>query len=66
MVRLKRLRKPSNQHLDLEQDVLSGLKMKMRLSVPWTEICQSEHTHFILMMVIVNSLCGPRMILFTF
>ena len=60
MVLLKQLRKLSNQHLDLEQDVLSGLKMKMRLFVPWTGICQLEHTHFILMMVIVHSLLSCR------
>jgi hypothetical protein len=31
MVLLKQLRKLSNQHLDLEQDVLSGLKMKIEV-----------------------------------
>jgi hypothetical protein len=64
MVLQKQLRKPSNQHLDLEQGVISGLKMKMRLSVPWTGICQSEHTHFILMMVIVNPLQFMGVVMF--
>ena len=32
----------------------------MRLFVHWTGICQLEHTHFILMMVIVHSLLSCR------